>query len=128
MNREADFVAALAASPGDALLLRAFADWHEEQGDLRAAWVRCTDVRVWMGEKFDSPIPGLIAALKAKKRVLQVRRAMPCVGAAIVPELLPLLKDEDHYVRLQAVWCVRKIGKTAADAVPALLALLKDSY
>src|SRR5262249_2291832 len=40
----------------------------------------------------------------------------------------PLLKDEDHYVRLQAVWCVRKVGKQASDAVPALLERLKDSH
>src|SRR5262249_13522667 len=56
-----------------------------------------------------------------------VRRAVPLVGAVILPELLPLLNDEDSYVRLQAVWWVRKLGKKAAEAVPRLLALVKDS-
>jgi uncharacterized protein (TIGR02996 family) len=129
MTSEADFIGAIAARPDDELLLQVFADWLEENGEgQRADWVRSPPIRRWMGEKFENPIPAIIRVLKSKKGAVEVRRAVSLIGAAIVPELLPLLKDEDAYVRLQAAWCVRKVGKVAAGtpAVALLLDLLKD--
>ncbi|MCB0066737.1 MAG: TIGR02996 domain-containing protein, partial [Caldilineaceae bacterium] len=124
MTSEADFLAAIAGRPDDELLLQVFADWLEENGeDQRASWVRSPVIRRWMGEQFESPIPAIIRVLKSRKGAVGVRRAVSLIGVAIVPELLPLLKDEDAYVRLQAVWCVRKVGKAAAgtSAVAVLL-------
>lgn len=126
MNSEADFIAAIAASPNDELLLRAFADWLEEQGDRRAAWVRLRQVRAWMGPNFDDPIPKLIDALERRRDVIRVRKAAGLIGAPIVPELTALLGHKEPYVRKQAIWCLRRIGKPAAEAVPALLEALKD--
>jgi uncharacterized protein (TIGR02996 family) len=126
MDSEADFLAAIAAGPGDETVYAAFADWLEERGDPRAAWVRSPAVRPWMGERFGDPMPALVAALKAKRRVLEVRRAMPDLGAAAVPAVAELLGDESSIVRLHAVLCLRKIGPTAAEAMSKLLAALDD--
>src|SRR5262249_61126899 len=49
------------------------------------------------------------------------------VGAAMVPELVGLLKHERRYTREQAIWCLRRIGKAASEALPALMESLKDS-
>jgi uncharacterized protein (TIGR02996 family) len=132
MDSEAQFVAAIAASPDDALLLRAFADWLEERGDRRAPWVRLTGVRSrrmreWMGPAFEDPIPKMIAALKKGRRVMAVRHAAEEVGAAMVPELIALLKHERPDTRRQAIWCLRRIGKAASEALPALMEALKDA-
>src|SRR5262249_6280380 len=128
MNSEADFIAALEASPGDRLLLRAFADWLEEQGDPRAAWIRSPGpaLRRFMGPKFEDLIPKMIEALKVNQLLIEVRTAAAAVGAACVPAMVELLKHEDGYVRQQALFCLRKVGKAAAEAVPALLEALKD--
>ena len=48
MNNEAAFLKVLAADPDDMTRL-AFADWLEERGDPRAAWVRDPAVFRWMG-------------------------------------------------------------------------------
>src|SRR5262245_22956281 len=126
MNTEAEFIRAIAASPHDQLLLGAFGDWLEEQGDRRAAWVRSPAVRPWMGPTFEDPIPKMIDSLRGKKNVMDVRRAAAVIGAPIVPELAGLLSHQDGYVRQQAIHCFRNIGKAAAGAVPALLEALKD--
>ena len=67
MNSEAEFVAAIEASPNDQLLLGAFADWLEERGDPRPAWVRSPSyaLRAFMGPKFEDPIPKMIDRLRS---------------------------------------------------------------
>src|SRR4051812_19709932 len=105
MNSEAEFIAAIAAAPDDQLLYRAFADWLEERGDRRAPWVRSDVVRPWMGPAFGSPIPKLIEALQRERTAAGVRAAV-AVGAAIVPELVALVKRCRTY---QAIVCLRKL-------------------
>jgi uncharacterized protein (TIGR02996 family) len=126
VNSEAEFLAAIEASPQDELLLKAFADWLEERDDPRAPWVRLPALRPWMGPRFEAPVPKLIDALKRKKNVTGARRAAAAMGAAVVPELVGLLKHEGAEVRTQAVLCLRAMRKAAAEAVPALLGALED--
>jgi uncharacterized protein (TIGR02996 family) len=127
MNSEADFIAAIEASPDDELLLGAFGDWLEERGDPRAAWVRLPAVRPWMGPSFENPIPKLMDALKRKHKVIDVRRAAGTIGAVMVPALVELLRHSDAGVRQQAILCLRKMKKAAAEAVPALVESLEDT-
>ncbi len=127
MNTEAEFLAAIAATPEDELAYRAFGDWLEERGDPRAAWVRSREVRRWMGPTLGSPVPALLDALRQKKNVTGARRAAEVVGEALVPGLVELLKHEDAGVRLQAAHCCQRMKKAAAGAVPALAEALKDA-
>jgi uncharacterized protein (TIGR02996 family) len=127
MNSEADFIAAITATPDDELLRSAFADWLEERGDPRAAWVRDRAVRKWMGPGLQDPIPKLIATLKSRRGVMKVRAVAAAIGAPFVGPLVELLEHEHPVVRLQAVQCLRRIGPPAAGAVPALMEALKDA-
>ncbi len=123
---EARFLAAIAADPTDESTLLVFADWLEERGDPRGAWIRDKQIRPWMGAIMQSPITALIESLTKGRRVVAVRQACARIGAPIVPALVELFGHENPYVRRQAGQCLRKIGKAAWAAVPALLVALKD--
>lgn len=127
MNDEAAFRAALADNPDDKQLPLIFADWLEERGDPRAAWIRNAAVRAWMGPQLEDPIPALVEALARLKRVSEIRSALTVIGAPAVAALANLLRHENDRVRLQAIHCLRKIGPAAAEALPALLAALNDA-
>src|SRR5262245_40796445 len=126
MKDEAAFVAAVAADPADESLKLVFADWLEERGDPRGAWLRDKQLRPWMGPAFQSPVPALVEALTRNRRVLAVRRACARVGEPAAAPLAELLKHRSPRVRTQAALCLRKIGQGAKAAVPALLEALKD--
>jgi len=126
MNDEAAFLAAIAADPKDNNLKLVFADWLEERGDPRAAWLRDPVLLPWMGPTLQSPIPALIEALTKDRRVIDVRRACERIGEPVVAPLAKLRKHDSSRVRQQAALCLRKIGKRAQAAVPALLKALKD--
>ncbi len=126
MNEES-FLAAIAADPTDETTKLVFADWLEEQGDPRGAWIRSEPIRPWMGPTLQNPIPALIESLTKGRRVVAVRYACAAIGEPIVPALVELLGHEKPLAREQAAICLRKIGKRARSAVPALLAALKDS-
>ncbi len=49
-------------------------------------------------------------------------------GQEDVPTLIHKLKDRDKEVRFNAAYAVGKIGPAAKEAVPALIAALKDEY
>ena len=126
MNDEAAFIAAIAAAPEEQHLPLVFADWLDDRGDPRGAWIRHHAVRPWMPPTYENPAPKLLAALTADKRVLDVRRAAEAIGEPIVPGLIELLKHAKPRVRQQACMCLRNIGKRAKGAVPALLEALGD--
>jgi HEAT repeat protein len=44
----------------------------------------------------------------------------------VVPALLPLLEDEDRFVRRSAAWALGQFGKDAKAAVPGLTRMLAD--
>lgn len=52
--------------------------------------------------------------------------ALGRIGAAAVPELIPVLKSDYPEVRTSAVIALGFVGKSAHDAVPYLMPLLKD--
>ncbi len=126
MNDEAALIAAIAAAPDDRHLPLVFADWLDDRGDPRGAWIRHPAVSLWMPPNYENPIPKLLAALAADKRVIDVRRAAEAIGESIVPGLIELLKHEKPRVRRQACMCLRNIGKRAKEAAPALLEVLGD--
>ncbi len=126
MNDEAALIAAIAAAPDDRHLPLVFADWLDDRGDPRGAWIRHPAVSLWMPPNYENPIPKLLAALAADKRVIDVRRAAEVIGEPIVPGLIELLRHEKPRVRRQACMCLRNIGKRAKEAVPALLDVLGD--
>jgi uncharacterized protein (TIGR02996 family) len=126
MNSEADFRTAIRNSPDDQLLLSAFADWLEENGDERAPWVRDWRLRSWMGPDWQNPIPKLVEALKACSKRVEVRRCFAALGEAGVKPLLDCLDSSDSVLRQDALQCLAKIGKKATSAMPKLFELLKD--
>jgi uncharacterized protein (TIGR02996 family) len=127
MNTEADFLRALAGDPRDDTLVLAFADWLEENGDPRAPWVRDPVVRSFMGPQCEDPVPSLVAALGSGKRLVDARRAARTIGAHAVAGLSGLLTHETPKVRDWAAKCLGAIGPAGREALPALLAGLKDA-
>src|SRR5262249_13358346 len=113
--------------PHDESLPLVFADWLEERGDPRAAWLRDRSVLPWLGATLDGIIPALLESLKSNKRVVDARRACARIGEGVVPGLVELLRHENHRVRKQAAMCLGKIGKRAQPAFPALLEALGDA-
>lgn len=127
MNDEAAFVAAIAAAPDDHHLPLVFADWLDDHGDPRGQWLRHYAVRGWLPPTYENPVLKLLESLAKNKRVIDVRRAAEVIGEPLVPGLVELLKHEKPRVREQACMCLRKIGKRAKAAVPALLDALASS-
>src|SRR5262245_25742001 len=123
MRDEAAFLKALRASPRDRLARLAFADWLDERGDQRAAWVRDPDVFKWMGPKAESPIPALMAALGkvANARWGQVCQALIRIGAPAVPALLDALPHANDRQRVRTAIVLHSMGAGAAGALPDLL-------
>src|SRR4051794_15348364 len=95
---EAAFRATLTASPTDAATRRVFADWLEERGDPRAAWVRSDDVWRLCGPDFRDPVPALMADLARPVGTERLTRALIAVGAPAVPALVRALAGEDQRV------------------------------
>jgi HEAT repeat protein len=76
-------------------------------------------------------LPALVALLGEGKNVQrrQVVLALGRVGAAAVPNLLPLLKDNDQLVRSAAVSALQSVGPDARKTVPVLSEMvLQDPY
>jgi uncharacterized protein (TIGR02996 family) len=90
MRDEADFLRALSSDPGDDVARLAFADWLEEHGDPRAAWVRDPAIFRWMGPTVGDPVPALLEALRRNEYPLSKEAAavLVRVGGAAVPALL----------------------------------------
>ena len=75
-------------------------------------------------------VPALIHKLKDKDLGTRQKaaRALGKLGAAAVPVLIAVLKDEDENkdARSGAALALGEIGSAAKEAVPALIAALKD--
>jgi HEAT repeat protein len=77
-------------------------------------------------------VPALVQSLR-EERVGRPLRTPPSsalalgrIGAAAVPELIPVLKNDYPEVRTSAVIALGFVGKGAQDAVPYLMPMLKD--
>lgn len=110
MDHEAAFLSAIRAAPGDATTRLVFADWLEERGDPRAAWVRDDAIWEWMAPDATHPVPRLLAAAPAiRLSTPPARRPDPALlarvgsvlarlGPAVVMEVRRWLRGHpDHW-------------------------------
>ena len=126
MNEEAAFIATLVANPSDQTAALVFADWLDERNDPRGPMLRIDEVRAWMAPTYTNPIPGLIAALETGKKITQASKVLTHIGEPAVPGLVGLLGHANHLVRLRAAKVLRAMGPRAKEALPALLAMVKE--
>src|SRR4051794_27071545 len=88
---EADFLRLI--EQGDDTARLAFADWLEERGDQRAAWVRDKRIFRWMLPDAGDPVPRLLGALREDRNSHDAAELLPLVaGASAVPALLELVQ------------------------------------
>jgi HEAT repeat protein len=86
-----------------------------------------------MGVGAAEALPALSAAAAGRDpaRALAAARALlavdPTSGPAVVQTVRRGLRSSDSTLRRAAFGCLRRLGKDGADAVPDLLALLRDS-
>jgi HEAT repeat protein len=85
-----------------------------------------------IGPAANAAVPALVQSLR-EERVGRPLRTPPSsalalgrIGAAAVPELIPVLKNEYPEVRTSTVIALGFIGKPAHDAVPHLMPMLND--
>ena len=97
MNDEQAMLAAYAAHYPDAAHREVLADWLEERGDARAAWLRDPDIGPWMGPDLTDPIARLIKVLPTQEAT--ATRVLVKLGQAAVPALYGALVGEDWELR-----------------------------
>src|SRR5262245_33382151 len=151
MDDERRMTAAYAANPDEDHRL-ILADWFEERGDPRGAWLRDPELAPWMGPEAADPVPALIAGLADREqeaRRLLVRigpRAAPALMAArakdcqridavlsalvsavpALPGLLERLGSDDPREQESALQALGEVGEAAAPALPRILLLLQE--
>jgi uncharacterized protein (TIGR02996 family) len=116
---ETGFIQALAADPEDDTTRLVYADWLEERGDPRAAWVRDLAIWRWMGPLAQSPVPALMGAL-AEEDWWQSRdaaSALQRVGPTALPALVEALSGPND---LAAAAGAALRGFRPEDLAPAL--------
>jgi uncharacterized protein (TIGR02996 family) len=84
---EHKMLAAYAASPRDVYDRLLLADFFEERGDPRAAWLRDPELAPWMGPEVANPFVKLVAALPDEG----ARAVLLHFGGQAVPALLDAL-------------------------------------
>jgi HEAT repeat protein len=75
-------------------------------------------------------LPELVVALSDSSGAVRRAAAFACGNLArdpelVLPELLPVLKDANLTTASAAAWAVGRYGKTASDAAPALVRLVR---
>ncbi len=126
MSEETALLGAIAA--GDDTARLAYADWLEERGDARAAWVRDRAVWRWMRPDGRDPLPGLIEALGGEEweRASEARGALTRLGGVAVAPLVELLTG-DELRATNAAWALEGMSRAdIAPALPRLMALLNE--
>src|SRR4051812_43753512 len=92
-------LAAALEAPADDASRFALADWLEERGDPRAAWVRDVNLLPFMAPDLRDPMPALIAALDATDddaRQCRAEYALRTIGpSAVGPVLVWVRADPD---------------------------------
>src|SRR4051812_49324247 len=100
---ESAFLAAMAAAPDDQAPRLVFADWLEERGDPRGAWLRDPLVAPWMGVRCENPIPRLVAGLGESEEGCPPdvceSPALERIGGPAIPALLDALRSPHDYKR-----------------------------
>ena len=115
MSDEDAFLAAIAAAPADQAPRLVFADWLEERGDPRGAWLRDPLVASWMGVRCENPIPGLVAALGETEE-------------PVPPDVCesPTLQPYGYDRRLFLLDAIEATKTTADPVLPTLQKILDD--
>jgi len=71
-------------------------------------------------------VPALVAALGRRELQSRAYDALASIGKAALPALIQALSNPDRTIRLGAALALRGIGVEARDAVPALMASLRE--
>jgi uncharacterized protein (TIGR02996 family) len=79
-----------------------------------------------LGAASYSVVPHLIAGLREHGEWFESLSALERTGAAAVPALIALLRDNASEVRRRAVWALERIGAAATPAIPVLEQTLLD--
>src|SRR5262245_35174928 len=124
MNEQA-FLKAIAQ--GDDTARLAFADWLEDRGDRRAAWVRDPKVFAWMLPEGRDPVPALIAALYERpwERHQKINEAFRRVGSFAAPALMAVLERNDNAARDAAEVLANMGADVVVPLVPRLTELIR---
>src|SRR5262249_53667343 len=121
MSEEAAFLSAIAA--GDDVARLAYADWLEERGDPKAAWVRDRALCTWMMPDGRCPIAPLIeAAADENNNVKEFARCLlPRLGAAVIPHLMERIERDEG-----ALWAGEALGEMGRGLIAPLLLRLRE--
>ena len=119
-SEEAAFLAAIRAAveTGDQLPRLVFADWLEDRGDPRSAWVRDPEVWAFMAPDAADPVRQLIS-----RREWELLRRL---GSTAIPSLGRLLTDDSMETRRVATEALKRYGPAVAEEVPALVLAMTD--
>src|SRR4051812_28166548 len=117
MHDETAFLCAI--REGDDTARLAFADWLEERGDVRAAWVRDAEVFAWMGPSASDPLAAMLeaAATEESDRSRPARVALLRLGDVVVPRLLEAIEAG----QAKGIAAGEALGEMSRDAVEPLL-------
>jgi len=116
-------LAAYAANYPDETDRLMLADCLEERGDPRGAWLRDPALASVMGLGLHDPRAKLIENLATDPDAAELLARM---GSANLVPLIERLRSDDPRVQKDALTALGKHGETAAPAVPAILALLRE--
>jgi uncharacterized protein (TIGR02996 family) len=119
---EAAFLSAI--REGDDVARLAFADWLEERGDVRAAWVRDAEIFAWMGPDAADPLAAMLeaAATEESDRSRPAHLALRRLGVAVVPRLLAAVEAG----QAQGLAAGEALGEMSREAVEPILPRLLE--
>src|SRR5262249_54760648 len=127
MRDEADFLKALAASPGDELTRLAFADWLDERGDQRAPWGRDPDIFPWTAGGTISPLPALLkAVVRGGANVHRAFTALRKIGTPAVAPLVEQARGASGWRGSTVNLVLEQMGPEIRAALPDLLRAADD--
>jgi len=122
----AGFVQAIRAEPDDATHRLVFADWLDERGDPRAAWLRDADLWPWMAPDCHDPVPPLLATLLADDWQERSRAgdALKRLGMAAIVAVRAWVSEEPDRRYWEARWVLEASPPPALRPVEELIATL----
>jgi HEAT repeat protein len=99
-------------------------------GDRRARQLAANTVNLFRVDA-DLAVPALLRTLRDPAAEVRATSAMAlgyrARASVIVPALIGVLDDSDHYVRRNAVWRLGMYGSNAAPAIPKIVGCLSDT-
>jgi uncharacterized protein (TIGR02996 family) len=88
------FLDALAENPADELSRLALADWLEERGDRRAAWVRDADLWEYMRPDARDPVRGILGEVLAPGMTGHLLALLARIGPPAVPAVRAWVRED----------------------------------